>query len=313
MKLYVITGQTATGKTEKARQLAQKVNGEIINCDSRQIYCGLDIISGKDIEKDAAFHHVEILDGFSVGYYQSKKQSSMPVWLYDAARINQSCTAHDFRQLAQYVTAHIWRRDKTPILVGGTYFYLSAFLYDIDTYHVPPDPAMRQELEDKSVNELQRILAMHHPLWLEQMNESDRVNPRRLVRKIEIASRIECPPENESGRKSVPYSAFLKGVDIFWSAYKHSNIADLLEVIRKRVLLRLDQGAIDEYQSLKKIYPDTRMPGYSTIGCKEIEELLDGQITREELIDRWTTREVQYAKRQSTFMKKDLHAVWHLV
>ena len=131
--MIIITGQTATGKTKLALELAKKYDGELINFDSRQIYKYLDIITGKDIPKTK-------------------------IWLYDIVTPDQYFSSFDFVKLVTPIIEDIKKRNKTPILVGGTYLYLKHLLYGIDDNNSPPDFKLRKKLNDKSVEYLQKML-----------------------------------------------------------------------------------------------------------------------------------------------------------
>src|SRR3989339_604332 len=161
--MIIVTGQTATGKTRLALELAKKYNGELVNFDSRQIYKYLDIITGKDIPKEK-------------------------IWLYDIVTPDQYFSSFDFVKLVIPIITDIKKRGKTPILVGGTYLYLKHFLYGIDNNNSPPDFKLREKLNNKSVDYLQKMLIKLNKTVFENLNHSDQLNPRRLIRKIEIAS-----------------------------------------------------------------------------------------------------------------------------
>ena len=286
--MIIITGQTATGKTKLALELAKKYNGELINFDSRQIYKYLDIITGKDIP-------------------QTK------IWLYDVVKPDQYFSSFDFSEKAKLIIKDIIKRGKEPILVGGSYFYLKHLLYGFDTQPVPANSKLRQRLNMKSVSELQEYLNKINPVILKSLNNSDRNNPRRLIRKIEICEyvkkfkglKVKKNP-NSNIETFKPFN--FKNTKFIGIKYK--NKEDLIAAIKKRVKNRIEQGAIDEVKSLlKKGYKKTD-PGMKTIGYQEIIAYLKGNISQEEAIMQWTNHEIQYAKRQFTFMKKDKNIIW---
>src|SRR3990167_6056165 len=123
-KLVVITGQTATGKTKLALECAEKYNGELVNCDSRQIYKYLDIITGKD----------------------KQLLAKVKVWLYDVVKPDEYFSSFDFVKLALPIIKKILSEGKTPIIVGGTYMYIKHLLYKVETDNIPPDWRLRKEL-----------------------------------------------------------------------------------------------------------------------------------------------------------------------
>ncbi|MDO9028722.1 MAG: tRNA (adenosine(37)-N6)-dimethylallyltransferase MiaA [Candidatus Roizmanbacteria bacterium] len=289
--MIVITGQTATGKTKLALEYAQKYDGELINCDSRQIYKYLDIITGKDREEKS----------------KVKSQKSK-VWLYDIVKPNEYFSSFDFVELATPIIKDIEDRNKTPILVGGTYLYLKHLLYGIDGNNSPPDFKLRDRLNDKSVDYLQKTLVDLNPETFSKLNHSDQLNPRRLIRKIEIESYHQ---KNVQKLPIHPIS-LISHISQF-IGLKHKDKSKLRQVIEKRVGERLKNGAIEEVKKLLKIGYSKNDPGLKTIGYQQIIKYLNRQITEEQAIEDWINKEVQYAKRQYTFMKKDKNISWREV
>jgi tRNA dimethylallyltransferase len=289
--MIIITGQTATGKTKLALELAKEYNGELINFDSRQMYKYLDIITGKD--KDAL--------------------NNVAIWLYDIVTPNQYFSSFDFVEKAKPIISDVIKRGNEPILVGGTYLYLKHLLYGIDDNNSPPNFKLREELNNKTVEELQNILKKLDVQLINQLNNSDKNNPRRLIRRIEICENVK----KLKGLKVKKLKCFniqtlkllnLKTTKFIGIMYK--NKEDLISSIKARVEKRLKQGAIKEVKSLlEKGYKETD-PGMKTIGYQEIIQYLNGKITKEQAAEQWTNHEIQYAKRQLTFMKKDKNIVW---
>lgn len=278
MSLIVITGQTATGKTALALDLAKKYDGELVNFDSRQIYKYLDIITGKDLP-------------------------SSQIHLYDIVTPDKYFSSYDFVEKARPVIADIQKRGKTPILVGGTYLYLKHLLYDFDV-KAPPNFALRDILNVKTVTELQRELKNLSEVELESMNNSDRNNPRRLIRRIEILSQKE--------KKPIPEEDNRLGVTSFVGlCYK--NKEDLVKAIKNRVIKRIEQGAVEEAKKLLSLGYTETDPGMKTIGYQEMIKYVKGELSYDEAVVEWTNHEIQYAKRQYTFMKKDQNISWKFI
>ncbi len=276
--MIIITGQTATGKTKLGEDLAKKYNGELVNCDSRQIYKYLNIITGKDIPKTK-------------------------IHLYDIVTPDQYFSSFDYVKEAQKVIKDIKKRSKTPIIIGGTYLYLKHLIYGFDT-EAPPNFKLREKLNKKTVKKLQKILKKLNPKVFEGLNNSDINNPRRLIRKIEIE---KSPSQNRREQK------FLFPTRFNLIGLRYKNKEKLKQAIKNRVEKRLKQGAIEEVKSLlKKGYKKTD-PGMKTIGYKQIIDYLEGSISKEQAITKWITAEVRYAKRQMTFMKKDKNIKWRLI
>lgn len=273
--MIIITGQTATGKTKLALELAEKYNGELINFDSRQIYKYLDVITGKDIP-------------------------STKIWLYDVVTPDQYFSSFDFVKLALPIIKDIESRGKTPILVGGTYLYLKHLLYGIDDNNVAPNFELRKKLDAKTVPELQNILKKISLQSFDRLNHSDSLNPRRLIRKIEIAS----SPIGQISQIS-PIRPIGQMIGL-----KYKDKSKLRQVIIKRVEDRLKTGAIEEVKKILSMGYKPSDPGLKTIGYQQIIKLLNKEFTQEKAIEDWINKEVQYAKRQITFMKKDKNIKW---
>ncbi len=305
-KLIVITGQTATGKTKLALQKAQDLHGNLINADSRQIYKELTIISGKDIESNN--YQRAYTDGpYNIGFYTLQ---GTPVWLYDIISIHQVFSSHDFVSQANKLILQLLDKDITPIIVGGTYLYIYHMLYGIDKT-VPADNDLRSELADKSVEELQHILMQKNETLFNQLNNSDKHNPHRLIRKIEQASEhIEHVGLKTDFTYTLPSLLSMPELETEVYGMYQSDKEKLKEQIRKRVTNRIDNGAIDEVKQLIGSGCTGEEPGLKTIGYDLITQFIQGAITKEMLIDLWSTREIQYAKRQYTFMKRDPNIKW---
>jgi tRNA dimethylallyltransferase len=164
--VVVICGPTATGKTKIALQLAKEFNGELISADSRQVYIGNDQETGKD--KD--------LIGDS------------KIWLLDLIKSREEFSVSTWRRLAHEAIKDILARDKLPIVVGGSGLYIKALVQELSDVDAPRDIKLRNS--NKSANELFDQLKQLDPKKAESLNNSDKNNPRRLVRAIEIA---QCP------------------------------------------------------------------------------------------------------------------------
>jgi tRNA dimethylallyltransferase len=315
MKVIIITGQTATGKTAYALKLAQKYNGELINCDSRQIYKGLDIVTGKDIEKKSRFITIDSNDRFNIGYYLIR---GVKLWLYDIVDLRQHFSSYDWVQCALFVIKNILSRNKTPIIVGGTYFYLYHLIYDVETQHIRADWKLRQELDAKPVRELQKLYRSLDKSSFNKLNNSDKNNPQRLIRKIEIIShykKLKLPYQKHMTNFNIPKTISLgkkldRKIQIQYEGLMYKNQKYIAEHIKKRVVKRLTLGAIEEVKNLLKNDYSEHDPGLKTIGCSQIISFLKKKVTEKQAIDEWITKEIQYAKRQFTFMSRDANICW---
>ncbi len=293
--MIIITGQTATGKTKLAYQLAKKHHGELINFDSRQVYKHLDIITGKTIFPDIKTHLLDIVD--------PKEQFS----------------SFDFISLARPLITKLVKKRITPILVGGTYLYLKHLLYGIDT-QIPADWGLRDKLNKKTVLELQKILHKINPQVFEKLNQSDRNNPHRLIRKIEITlchSRAGgnlslLDPRIREDDNNVSHFFRLDKTHKF-IGLRFKDKEKLRKAIEKRVEQRIKNGAFQEVKHLIKNGYKFNDPGLNTIGYKQLIQYFSGMISKDKAIQQWILKEVQYAKRQLTFMKKDKNIKWTII
>jgi len=303
--MIIITGQTATGKTKLALDFAKKYQGEVINFDSRQIYKKLDIITGKDIDKkNYSFFLWKRIKQFDLGYYL---KDGIKIWLYDVVYPNQYFSSYNFVVLASKLIEKIEKEGKTPILVGGSYFYLRHLLYGFD-YQVPPDFYLREKLEKLSVGELQNILKKENKDFFEKLNESDRNNKRRLIRRIEISKYLKKKSFFEKKEKK---GLFYKVKRFIGLRFSDKNL--LRRKIEERVKKRLEEGAVNEVENLLKEGYDKDDLGLKTIGYKQLIPVVLEKKDLNETINFWITAEVSYAKRQYTFMKKDKNIDWQIV
>lgn len=277
--LIVVTGQTATGKTGRAIDLAKTHDGELVNADSRQVYKYLDIVTGKD-----------------KGELQA---SGVPFHMIDVVDPKERYSSHEYVKAAAPIIEGIWRRGRTPVIVGGTYLYIKHLLYGFDI-EVPPNTQLRAELEEKSLEELQQILSPRPS----DINDSDWNNMRRLVRRIEI-QRAGAPVLSKKSN-----AIFNKSERPTLIGLKHGSRESLESAIIDRVNKRIAQGAFDEVSSILNRGYEESDPGLETIGYAQIVQFIKGTLSKAAAVKEWTTREIQYAKRQLTFMKSDPHITW---
>lgn len=287
MNLFVLFGQTATGKTAKALELCNSENGEIVNFDSRQIYKKLDIVTGKDRPADSKYK----------------------IWLYDIVDPKEICSSADYVMRAEKVIADIIKRGKTPILVGGTGYYLRHLLFGIPEINIKEDWTLRKQLEEKTVLELQTILKEKGPTLLDAMNNSDRHNPRRLIRRIEVAHQGGLLPTPSTDITLGARIRDLVGraigpLNMKYLSFFHSSTDITKDKISQRVEQRITDGALEEVKNLLEEGYTKNNPGLNAIGYQQLIAYLHAEISLEEVKKEWITKEVQYAKRQKTYFQK---------
>ncbi|MCX6705165.1 MAG: hypothetical protein NT162_02400, partial [Candidatus Woesebacteria bacterium] len=207
-RLLVICGPTSTGKTTLAIKLAKKFNGELISADSRQVYRGMDIGTGKDLPKGAKIK----LPWFQkYGYYEI---SGAKIWGYDLADPRHEFNVAQYIKFAERIIADIIKRGKFPILVGGTGLYIKGVIDGIATAQIPKNNLLRKNLEKSTPEDLFEKLAQMDSLKAAQMNISDKKNPRRLIRAIEVAMwRINnIKKEKEIEKRKKEFEVFMIGL-----------------------------------------------------------------------------------------------------
>lgn len=295
-KLLVICGPTATGKTNLAINLAKRFNGEIISADSRQVYKGLDIGTGKDLPKGAKLQYLWIR---KFGYYEIK---GIKVWGYDLADPRHSFSVSQYLKFSQRIISDIEKRGKLPILVGGTGLYIKGVIEGIPTAQIPKNNRLRKSLENKSVDELFEMLAKIDSLKAAGMNSSDKKNPRRLVRAIEVATRKVTYGEKEVTETKTDYDVLQVGL-----------IADdeyLEKKIEQRVTERFREKLKNEIAELLKNHVDWDMQSMTSMGYRQWRDFFEGKISEVEAINIWENEEKKYVKRQLVWFKKDKRVNW---
>ena len=297
-KLLVICGPTATGKTSLALSLARKFNGESVSADSRQVYKGMDIGTGKDLPKNSKFQISKSKMGFknlNLGFYTL---SGVRLWGYDLVEPTQDFSVAHYIKIAQKIIENIHKRGKLPILVGGAGLYIKGVVDGIDTADIKQNIKVRRSLEGQNTNDLYNLLVSLDNEKAKQLNESDNKNPRRLIRAIEISfSKIKSHKF-----KVNKYNSLHIGLK-----------ADkpLLEKrIDHRVVSRIERGMLDEVKSLIKSGVSWNSHSMMASGYKQTKDFLDNKITLKEAIDCWKRVEMQYAKRQLTWFRKDKRILW---
>jgi len=269
--LLVITGPTASGKTSLAAVLALRLNGEIISADSRQLYRQMNLGTGKDYSdyivegKQIAFHLIDIADPgyrFSVFEYQ-----------------------REFKKVLEDLRT----RDKFPVVCGGSGMYIDSIVSGYRMIEVPPDPAFRASLENRSIKELTEILSSFRNLH----NKTDTDTKKRAVRAIEIERYIS---QTKGNQKQFPeIYPLIVGV-LFSREKRRSRISE-------RLRSRLEEGMVDEVRQMldRGISPETLI--YYGLEYKYITLYVTGKISYDEMYGSLETAIHQFAKRQMTWFR----------
>jgi len=287
-KVLVICGPTASGKTDLALTLAKKFNGEIISADSRQVYRGMDIGTGKDLPKNSKFEG---------GSYQI---AGISLWGYDLISPKEEFSVAQFVAYAKKVIAEIHQRGKLPIVVGGTGLYIRGLIDGIETASIPRNEELRRNLVGRSTNELFEPLAQLDPIKAASLNTSDKKNPRRLVRAIEISQwRLS---RGQVRRPSQKFDSLFVGL----SAPKEI----LFERIDARVNARIKRDFLKEVKGLLDKGIDWEYQAMSSLGYRQLRDYFEGRLNLNEAFARWAKEEKKYTKRQLTWWKHDKRVNW---
>lgn len=270
----VVLGATATGKTALAVKLAHAKHGEIISADSRQVYRGLDLGTGKDLQE----------------------YGSIPYHLIDVCDLSREFTVFHFQQEAYRIFPQLVEKGALPIIAGGTGLYLDAIIRSYELIPVPEDPALRATLTTKTLPELQDMLMALKP---DIHNKTDLEQPDRLVRAIEIARYRQEHPESAAVHlhNVPPIKPKIYGISFERSI--------LRERIRRRLIARIDAGMIEETEQI-------HAQGYSWERLESLgleyrftAQYLQGKIESKEAYIEQLYRAIgQFAKRQETWFRR---------
>lgn len=297
-KLLVICGPTATGKTSLAISLAGKFNGEIISADSRQVFKGLNIGTGKDLPKDAKLKFLWIK---KFGYYEV---GGVKIWGYDLADPRHSFSVSQYLKFADRVINDIVKRGKLPIVVGGTGLYIKGVIDGIPTAEIPKNNRLRKSLNIKTANQLFEMLAQMDAIKAGAMNTSDKKNPRRLIRAIEVAT--WAVSHKGDGQKTKKGKTDIDVLQIGLMA----NESYLNDKIEQRVSERFKEKLKDEIAGLLKNHVDWEMQSMSSMGYGQWKDFFEGKKSEKDVIAIWENEEKKYVKRQMIWFKKDKRIEW---
>lgn len=273
--LIIIVGPTASGKSDLAVKLAKKFNGEIISADSRQVYQELNIGTGKITGKEMheiSHHLLDIAD--------PKKQLSVA----------------DFKIRAEEAIKDIRKRNKIPIIVGGTGFWIDSLVYDFSIPRVPQHSKLRKKLEKKSAAELLAILKKLDPKRAKTIEQK---NPRRIIRAIEITKALGSVPKLKKSKK---YNTLWIGI----SPKKD----ELKKRIHKRLLLRLNQGMVAEARRMKRNKIPWKRFYELGLEYRFLADFLQKKITKKEFVEQLEKAINQYARRQMVWFKRNKEIHW---
>ncbi len=295
-RLLVVCGPTSTGKTTLAINLAKKFGGELVSADSRQVYRGVDIGTGKDLPLGSKIRY----PWFSkYGYYEV---SGVKVWGYDLVDPKREYSVAQYLKFAKYIIGDIGKRKKLPILVGGTGLYIKGVVDGIPTAVIPKNNNLRKNFETKSVDELFDVLASLDAIRAGSMNSSDKKNPRRLIRAIEVSQYL-IDHKDTFNRNTKDLMDIL-----FIGLNADKNFID--EKIDYRVKKRIDEGIKSEIEKLLKGGVNWDSQSMLSLGYRQWRDYFEGGVPQENVVDEWKRDEKKYVRRQLVWFKKDKRINW---
>lgn len=270
--IICIVGPTGVGKTKLSIELSKRLNGEVINADSTQVYRGMDIATAKVTEEE---------------------KENIPHHLFDIKEIDEDYTVYDYQKDCREKIEEIQNRGNTPIIVGGTGLYIKAALYD---YKFEEENNIKEEYNNYSNEQLYNKL-----LSIDPNTDIHKNNRKRIVRALNYYNQNKQIPSNKQKTNSLLYDVVFIGL---------TTDRDILyDRINKRVDIMLENGLVNE--ALKIYNTNIRSKAVLTpIGYKELFEYFDNRITKEEAIELIKQRSRKYAKRQYTWNKHQFNVNW---
>jgi tRNA dimethylallyltransferase len=275
-KVIVVLGPTATGKSDLAVNIAKKYNGEIISADSRQVYKGMDLGSGKITKKEML---------------------GIPHHLLDIVKPSTFFSMAKYKELADKKIKEIISKEKTPIICGGTGYYIDSVVKNITLPEVKINLKYRKELEKKSTKTLFELLKKVSP---ERAKNIDKNNKVRLIRALEIAKELGNVPEVIE--KPSEYDFIFVGLDT-----KDQILKDRIAL---RLIKRIKIGMIKEIQRIHDEGTTWKRLESFGLEYKNTALFLQKKITKEEMIDNLNREIWQFVKRQRTWFKRNKNIKW---
>jgi len=275
MSITVIAGPTASGKTSLGVRLAQRLNGEVISCDSMQIYKDIPICSAQPTEEE---------------------RCNIPHHLMGFLDFTARFTVADYRELALEKIRDVLSRGKQPIIVGGTGMYFHYLMYE-PNFDVDSDEVVKQGLLQQTDEEL-----FAHLVSLDANTKISKNDRKRIVRALEVYELTGKLPQEKKPERNKEFD---------FKLYCISPEREVLyEKINKRVDIMLENGMVDEIRTLYVKGIDESHQCYKAIGCRQLIDYFEGRVTFAEAVENIKRESRRYAKRQLTWMRGEKSAIW---
>lgn len=283
-KVIVICGPTASGKTALSIELAKQLNTEIVSADSMQIYKDMNIGSAKPTLQE---------------------MQGIKHYMLDFVSPDERYSVADYKKQATTCIEEILKKGKIPIVVGGTGLYIDSLIYNIEYDEIEYDEKYRKELEEIAKNEGLDVLYDRakeiDPEAIKSISKNDK---KRIIRILEIykaTGKTKTEQEILSRKNEVPYDYKVFAINMDRQV--------LYDRINKRVDIMVEQGLIEEVKMISEKYK--KYPtAMQALGYKEIKQYLDGNLTKEEAIEKIKQETRRYAKRQLTWFRKNKQTIW---
>ena len=284
-KVIVIVGPTASGKTALSIELAKQINGEIVSCDSMQIYKDMNIGSAKpSLEEMQGIKH----------------------YMIDIVEPDKRFSVAEYKKQAEQAIEEILSKGKMPIVIGGTGLYADSLIYGIEYPEIEFDKNYRNELENIA-NSKEGLSNLYEKAKEIDSKAIEKISPndkKRILRILEIyhsTGKTKTELEAESRKNEVKYDYRVFAINM--------DRQILYNRINKRVEIMIENGLIEEVKNLLDKYKEfpTAMQG---LGYKEVVEYLNGYLTKDEMIEKIKQETRRYAKRQLTWFRKNKNTIW---
>ena len=283
-KVIVICGPTASGKTALSIEVAKKINGEIISCDSMQIYKDMNIGTAKPTKEE---------------------MGEIKHYLIDYVLPTERYSVAEYKKDAKKAIKEVIEKGKTPIIVGGTGLYVDSLIYEIEYPEIKFDEEYRKkiekEVEEEGLEKLYEKAKKIDPIAIQKISKTDKKRIQRVLEIYHATGKTKTEQEIISRQKEPEYAYKVYG--LLWDRQK------LYDRINLRVDIMIEQGLIEEVKTILKKYSKfpTAMQG---LGYKEVVQYLSKEITKEEMIEKIKQETRRYAKRQMTWFRKNKQTIW---
>ena len=283
-KVVVICGPTASGKTKLSIELAKQIGGEIISCDSMQIYKEMNIGTAKVTQEE---------------------MQGIKHYLIDFVSPEERYSVADYKKDAKKAIKEIIKKGKVPIIVGGTGLYIDSLIYEIEYQNIEYDDEYRQQLEQRvkleGLETLYNEAKQIDPVAIQKISINDEKRILRILEIYNATGKTKTQQEIESRKNRPEYNYLVFALN--W------NREELYNRINKRVDMMMEQGLVEEVRNIlnnHKEFPTAMQ----ALGYKEVVEYLDEKIQKEEMCDKIKMETRRYAKRQMTWFRKNKQTIW---